>query len=306
MTADPTLSAIRTQTQAMNTELFEVGVFLQHKETPQMLLRTWDQPDLEKSVPWLKAKNMEGAAIYIRPEGEHHLSLIDDLKPERLVAMKEQGFEPCLVVQTSPNNYQAWLDHGRSLPKEVSTAAARTLAEKFEGDLGSADWRHFGRLSGFTNRKEKYRMENGLFPFVRIVEAHSGLVYGQAQAFMNSVERAVEKKTIEVARATARAHVLASPEGRRAGRVKSIGDFHADARYGGDLSRADLAYTVYALGHQIPESTIRHALTARDLSKKGNEARIDDYVRRTLLKAATQIQNEPQEPRRGRVRERSR
>ena len=52
--------------------------------------------------------------------------------------------------------------------------AARKLAEEFGGDRGAADWRHFGRLAGFTNRKEKYMNEGGLFPFVRLIEA-SGL-----------------------------------------------------------------------------------------------------------------------------------
>ena len=299
---DLTLSAIKTQTLAMTAEVFEVGVLLAI-EPPQMLLRTWDHSDIEKSLAWLKAKNVEGAAVYIRPNGEHQLSLVDDLKPERLPQMKQQGFQPCLVVQTSPGNYQAWLNHGRVLPKEVATAAARALAERFEGDLGSADWRHFGRLSGFTNRKEKYRMEDNRFPFVRIVEANPGLVYEQAKPFVTGVEGALEKKIIETARAAA-TKVLVERTGTR-GRIKSIEDFHSDIRYGGDLSRADLAYTVYALGHGVSDSAIRSALTTRDLTKKGAPARIEDYVNRTLLKAAEQIHRQPF-PGLKRVKERSR
>ena len=114
---DATINAITVQTQAMNAGVYEIGVLLP-SDTPRMLLRTWDSADILKSVPWLKAKNMEGAAVYIRPFGEHRLSLIDDLKPETLQRLKSEGFQPCLVVQTSPNNYQAWLDHGRKLPTE--------------------------------------------------------------------------------------------------------------------------------------------------------------------------------------------
>ncbi|PYT22260.1 MAG: hypothetical protein DMG58_30520 [Acidobacteria bacterium] len=55
-----------------------------------------------------------------------------------------------LVVETSPSNFQAWLKHPEPLDKQLSTAAARTLAERFGGDVGAADWRHFGRLSGFA------------------------------------------------------------------------------------------------------------------------------------------------------------
>jgi hypothetical protein len=50
---------------------------------------------------------------------------------------------------------------------------------------------------------------------------------------------------------------------------------------------------VYALGHGISETEIESALLSRDLTKKGNTARIDDYVRRTLVKAAERITSTP-------------
>lgn len=289
---DATLNAITLQTQAMNAGVYEIGVLLP-ADSPRMLLRTWDPADILKSVPWLKAKNMEGAAVYIRPFGEHRLSLIDDLKPEILPILKSEGFQPCLVVQTSPNNYQVWLDHGRKLPKELSTAVARALAGRFGGDLGSADWRHFGRLAGLTNRKEKHRQPNNLFPYVRIIEATAGLIYDQAGQFVKGVERSLEKSALAAAKAAARSRVLSGRKRQGAAPVKSIADFHADPRYAGDLNRADLAYTVYALGHGASEDSIRDALTSRDLTKKGGEARIEDYVKRTLLKAAEQISRKP-------------
>ena len=134
-------------------------------------------------------------------------------------------------------------------------------------------------------------MEDNRFPFVRIVEAHPGLVYEQAKPFVNGVERTLEKKIIETARA-ATTNVLVDRTGTR-GRIKSIEDFHNDIRYGGDLSRADLAYTVHALGPDVSDSVIRNALTTRDLTKKGAPARNEDYVNRTLLKAAEQIHQQP-------------
>jgi hypothetical protein len=253
-----------------------------------MLLRSWEATDVLKSVRWLKAKNAGGAAIYIRPLGEHSFTLLDDLKAEALPRLKREGFEPCLVVETSPNNFQAWLNHGSKLPKEVSSAAARALAKRFGGDLGSADWRHFGRLSGLTNRKEKHQKPNGHFPFVRIVEANPGLVYRQAPDFVRGLEDTITKAAVAAARAKA------ALQSRREPRVplpapKTIADFHSDPRYDGDLSRADLAYTIYAIREGVPEAAIRAALGARDLSKKGGETRISDYIRRTLAKAAEEI-----------------
>jgi hypothetical protein len=63
---------------------------------------------------------------------------------ESIERMRTEGFRPALVVETSPGNFQAWLKHSRRLSKELSTVAARALAQEFKGDLGAADWRHFG------------------------------------------------------------------------------------------------------------------------------------------------------------------
>src|ERR1017187_6647348 len=78
--------------------------------------------------PW----NPTGRNIYIRPRGEHNLSLIDDLTAASIERMKAEGFHPALVVETSPGNFQAWLKHSRILSKELGTAAARALGQEFE------------------------------------------------------------------------------------------------------------------------------------------------------------------------------
>src|SRR5262249_23710316 len=106
---------------------------------------------LLRSVSWLCYQNAHGRNVYIRPNGEHQLSLVDDLTAEAIHLMKAEGFTPAVVVETSPGNFQAWLNHGQVLSKQVSTLAARSLAERFDGDKGAADWRHFGRLAGLTN-----------------------------------------------------------------------------------------------------------------------------------------------------------
>ena len=153
-----TLDAITRQADAMAVDVFEIGLYKPAVDgkanEPEMLPRTWDKATLLKSVGWLKYQNSQGRNIYIRPKGEHALSLVDDLTAAALERMKSEGFQPAIVVETSPGNFQAWLNHGRVLPKAESTAAARALAERFGGDRGAADWRHFGRLAGLTNRKQ--------------------------------------------------------------------------------------------------------------------------------------------------------
>ena len=86
---------------------------------------------------------------YLRPAaGLHSLSLLDDLTAEAIERMKEEGFEAATVVETSPNNFQVWMNHGQILDAARGTDAAKQLAGRFGGDPSSADWRHFGRLAG--------------------------------------------------------------------------------------------------------------------------------------------------------------
>jgi hypothetical protein len=73
-------------------------------------------------------------------------SVLDDLSLEVIVRMKEEGFEPAVVVETSPSNFQAWLNHGQVIDALTSTRAAKQLAERFGGDPSSADCRHSGAL----------------------------------------------------------------------------------------------------------------------------------------------------------------
>src|SRR5215467_8595879 len=222
-----TVEAVERQVEAMAAEVFEVGLFKPDakEHEPIMVPRVWDAASLLKSVPWLRHQNRDGRNVYIRPKGEHHLSLVDDLTLDAIRRIKVAGFAPAVVVETSPGNFQAWLKHPEKLDKEMGTAAARALAQRFGGDTGAADWRHFGRLGGFTNRKEKYRdATTGLHPFVRLVEA-AGLVYSGAERFLAEVRQGIENRHREE---RGRREVCQSFSSPRIAATKSIDVFRAD------------------------------------------------------------------------------
>jgi DNA primase RepB-like protein len=286
--SDRTAIAVRQQITAMGSQLFEVGLFKPDAGPAEsvMIQRVWDTDQVVKSVSWLRRQNCEGRNIYIRPRGEHDLSMVDDLTIHAVAAMKEAGYTPAVVAETSPGNYQAWLKHANRLNKEVSTAAARALAEKFGGDRGAADWRHFGRLAGFTNRKAKYLdASSGLYPFVRLVEA-GGEVYPEADRFLTGVKNEVERRRADRERLR---NGIAYTAPVRSENLKSVETFRADARYGGDGTRIDLAYAVYAFSHGATAAEVEAAIRSRDLSHKGNERRQHDYVERTMRKALATI-----------------
>jgi hypothetical protein len=284
MSSTKTAEVVEKQGRAMMASAFEVGLFDPNAAQGAMLPRVWDFDTLLRSVPWLRLKNLEGRNIYIRPSGEHALSLIDDLSLQAVERLKSEGFAPSVILETSPRNFQTWLYHGQILPKHLSTFAARLLASRFGGDPASADWRHYGRLAGFTNRKDKYKKMDGRFPYVRLHEA-AGLVYPKADEFLAEVKTLYEVEQC----APARPRSLRRPW-LCMSNLKTIADFRAKPVYAGDHTRVDLAYAVYALSHVVPESEVRNALASRDLSHKGNRKRQQEYIDRTIKKARERIE----------------
>lgn len=288
-TGNRTTRAVESQIEAMGCDVFEIGLFkIDAAEGESIMVpRVWDREALVRSVPWLRHENLGARNIYIRPKGEHQLSLVDDLSASAVANMKRSGFAPALVVETSPGNFQAWVKHSECLDKETGTAAARELAQRFGGDTKAADWRHFGRLAGFTNRKSKYRdAATGLYPFVKIIEA-TGTVYSEADEFIRGVHAGVEeRKHAEELRRAATSKGLGHGD---VGPLKSIESFRSDPRYAGDGSRIDLAYALYAFSRGSSQAQVEAAIASRDLSHKGTERRQRDYIARTVRKALATV-----------------
>jgi hypothetical protein len=272
---------VRAQLRAMGGGRFDLGV---RRDGGEMVLQEGqDAFAVAEAVKWLRHENAKGAHVYIRPAGIHSLSLLDDLTAEEIERMNAEGFEPAVVVETSPNNFQVWLNHGQVLEVATSTSAAKKLAERFGGDPSSADWRHFGRLAGFTNPKPERQLPSGLQPFARLRSA-KGRVYSRAAEFLASMRKNGEPATVLEPRRPQRL--------RREGEgVKPLAEFHADPMYAGDLHRADLAWAKHAAGCGFTLEQIRgRLLNGRDLSKKGNRKRQLEYAERTARKALGQIQ----------------
>lgn len=283
-----TVNAVTAQVEAMGGDIFEIGLLKPEASgEPPMLLRTWDIQTLLRSVPWLRYQNSTGRHIYIRPHGENNLTILDDLVPDKVSQLFQKGYEPAAVVRTSPGNFQVWLKHPERLSKELGTTIAKLLAQRFESDLGSADWHHFGRLSGFANRKTKHRREDGSFPFV-ILESGSGAVYSKADQVLSETKILLEANRREQeARSKFFAQHIPTTDA-----IRSIDEFRHDARYGGDGNRVDLAYAIHALSRGRGENEVAADLRSRDLKHKGSEARQNQYVTRTIQKAIGRLAGE--------------
>jgi hypothetical protein len=272
-----THSQVRRQLVAMACEYFDIGIL---RPDGRMLLREASTASqIEQAMQPLRRENARGAHIFVRPHGAHALSLIDDLGVDAIAQMTGAGFQPALVAETSPKNFQAWLKHERTLDRNMSTLAAKELAKRFGGDLSSADWRHFGRLAGFTNRKPERLLPNGLAPFVRLRQCE-GKIYDAARVFLEELNSLAEQTAAESA------NLKTLRPTSNGDSVRTLAEYHCSARYDGDLHRADMAWALHAASRGLSEKQIRdEILRSRDLSKKGRIQRQVSYAERTANKA---------------------
>jgi hypothetical protein len=122
-----------------------------------------------------------------------------------------------------------------------------------------------------------------MFPYVWLHEA-TGEVYSRAVAFLAEVKRKYEAEKPKFPPPAA----LQCQKLSRSN-LKTIEDFRTKPIYGGDQTRVDLAYAVYALAHGVPENEARNALASRDLTHIGGGKRQQEYIDRTIKKARERI-----------------
>lgn len=146
---------------ALDVPRFDIGVLRADDKMIRQL--NWTLAKVEHALRWMQLQNLEGAQVFVRPSLAHVSTiLVDDIPTPRVRAL---DLVPAAIVETSPGNSQCWM----RLTHAVSIAHAHALQERWDGDPGSADGPHFGRLAGFTNRWPKHRRPNGTFPLVRLM-----------------------------------------------------------------------------------------------------------------------------------------
>jgi hypothetical protein len=262
-----------------------------------MMSRIWSRDEVLKAVPWLKRQNAKGADIYVRPAGDRNqgLVLVDDLNQGQIERLKADGYAPAVVVETSPRNHQAWIRLSeRPIEPDVATVASKYLAKQYDADPNSADWRHYGRLAGFTNRKPAHTDERGRNPFVLAHES-PGKAARNAQELLARVETAIDKGEAQK-ESLRRREALWEAQPNAGNRYDPVQEYQRQAkrllaRYGrdADFSRLDwmIATDMAASGHWLArdiERGIRECSPNIESRKTGH---LEDYAKRTAEKAWT-------------------
>ncbi|OOM82793.1 DNA primase [Salmonella enterica subsp. enterica serovar Typhimurium] len=287
MKGDRTAQAIARQLKAMGCDRYDIGV--RDAASGKMMNREWTPQEVQQNAAWLKRMNAQGNDIYIRPaeQARHGLVLVDDLSSDDLDAMKQEGREPAAIIETSPKNYQAWVKVAQDAPAGHRGVIARELAREYDADPASADSRHYGRLAGFTNRKDKHTSRTGYQPWVLCRESSGQSATAgpelmqQAGQVLDSIKRRQEKaRRLE--------GIEAGP--KRSYRRDAVDDYRSEMaglikRYGDDLSKCDFiaAMKLASKGREPDEiaKAMAEASPAIMERKAGHEA---DYIKRTVQK----------------------
>jgi hypothetical protein len=127
-----------------------------------------NKEEVFKYISFLRFKNVNGYHVYCRPNSLSYF-LIDDISESNLSLLK--SYDIRLIVETSPQNYQAWL----FTKYELDSEDCKAIALKLDADLSAAQPEQLGRLPGFNNRKHKHKQPDGSYPIVSVVSFKSSI-----------------------------------------------------------------------------------------------------------------------------------
>ena len=105
-------------------------------------------------------------------ENRHHI-LIDDMDREKLDRLISEGYQPAILLESSPGSYQAIITVpklGTAHDKDVGNRLSDTLNREY-GDPKLSGAVHPHRAPGYENRKPEHQREDGGYPEVRLLKA---------------------------------------------------------------------------------------------------------------------------------------
>jgi hypothetical protein len=267
--------------------------------------RLWTAEQLASAatVRFLRVRNREGCDVYVQPYAGNQnsgyiLVDLDHTRPTTIATMHTHGHDPCVVLQTSPAHLQAWIRLSASpLEPALASAAGRLLAAAYGGDPASTDWHHLGRLAGFTNQKPARRTSGGHAPWVKVVSAQAG-VAPQAEALLQSARALASPPPALTFHSSATFHdpVPATMAVSVAAELYQacMERWHIRQRFPQpDWSIVDCWVARHLLRRRWPPAQVREILRLASPQFPRRHSDPDDYLRRTVARAAFPLPPRP-------------
>jgi hypothetical protein len=138
------------------------------------ITRGFTPQEIASRMPEMRRLQRRGENLYYTPlSSERHHILIDDMSAEKLGRLINDGYQPAVVLESSPGNFQAVITIpklGTVHDRDVGNRLAERLNREY-GDPKLSGAIHPHRAPGFENRKPKHRREDGSYPTVRLITA---------------------------------------------------------------------------------------------------------------------------------------
>jgi hypothetical protein len=169
-------SSVVAYVKAMPAKKYDIRAIwkqrnLQGRLKSQSKLYSWSAEKMTSNLTILKEHNNQGYEIFARPIDDSYV-LLDNVARETLADIA--AIKPCLLMETSPGNYQVWL-RIKDMPenRDIQKAIWSALTVRFNADPGSAKPGQLGRLPGFVNQKPKYSPNNPVVKLHKFANRYS-------------------------------------------------------------------------------------------------------------------------------------
>lgn len=141
-------------TQCLPSKFYAIGI---RNAENKWKIYTIKKSDLADCLPDENSKY----ECYIKPleyENAHHFIMVDGISMENINRMKLSGIIPAMVVESSPEYYQAWIRFKNPMNHKQALAASRYLASEYHANQEAVSTSCFGVLPGY-----KRKFKNGSF-----------------------------------------------------------------------------------------------------------------------------------------------
>lgn len=182
----PQLKDFEAYHEAIGADRYRVTVIKMHEDGSKKVFvldksggvsKGFTPEQMQTQIPKMIGLQNRGENLFYTPlsDTQHHL-IVDDLSPEKLEQLINDGHQPAVILESSPGNYQAII----TIPKldsthndDVSNQLVKQLNEKY-GDPKFSGCIHPHRCPGFENRKLKHKQADGSYPEVKLLQAKPG------------------------------------------------------------------------------------------------------------------------------------